>query len=104
MSNLSESLKSVLNNKYVSLTIIILLTLYASLLGPKLPDFAIKLFNNNLFKIVFFFFFLLIVQKAAEINVSVAILTSIAFVLTVDYLYLNSIREDFKNNKRETFN
>jgi hypothetical protein len=106
MSNISELKDTVLNsvnkffsNEYVGTGIIIILTLYATLLGPNLPNFLNNLFKYNLFKIVFFFLFLLIVQRAAEIRPSIAIIMSIAFVLTVDYLYLNSKREDFKNSK-----
>ena len=111
MNNISElkdtvlnSFDNILKNNYISAGLIIMFTLYAGLLGPNLPNFLNNLFKYNLFKVVFFFLFLLIVQRAAEVRPSIAIVMSIAFVLTIDYLYLNSIRDDFKNNKRETFN
>lgn len=105
LSELSQSVSSKLNdffkNKYVSAVLIIVIALYAGLLGPNLPDFMNNLFKYNSFKIIFFFLFLLIVQYAAKINYSLAILMSIAFVLTLDYLYLNSVRDDFTNTYKK---
>jgi hypothetical protein len=107
MSNLSELSQSIssktsgfFKNKYVSAALIIMFTLYAGLLGPNLPNFMNNLFKYNSFKIIFFFLFLLVVQYAAKINYSVAILMSIGFVLTLDYLYLNSVRDDFTNTQK----
>ncbi len=111
MDNINElkekvtgTVKSVFNNKYFTTGLVIMAVLYVSLLGPKLPDFINNLFKYNIFKIIFFFLFLIVIQDAANVSISLAFVLAIGFVLTIDYLYLNSIREDFKNNKRETFN
>lgn len=93
-----------LGNQYVKYGLVVMLTMYAGFLGPELPTTLSNLFKNKSFKIIFFFLFLLIVQSSLKISYSFSILMVIAFVLTIDYLYLDSIREDFKNNKRETFN
>ena len=104
--NNNNNIKNFLNNKYVSSFIIISLGLYAGLLGPNLPKFMNELFKKPWFKILFLFLFLIIVQQSLEIRKSYAFLIVICFVLTLDYLYLNSIRDDYKKllEEKETKN
>ena len=82
-----------LDNKYVSTTLTVILGLYAALLRPELPPIIKNLFNNTLFRIVVLFF----VVVSANRNPKVAILTSIGFILTLDYLYAMDAKETFAN-------
>ena len=86
------------NDKYVSPFIIIVLGLYAGLLGPNLPEFINNLFKKSWFKIVYLFVFLLVLQQALvnKLKMTHVLLIVICFVLTLDYLYLNSIRNKCK--------
>jgi len=86
------------NDKYVSPFIIIVLGLYAGLLGPNLPEFINNLFKKYWFKIVYLFVFLLVLQQALvnKLKMTHVLLIVICFVLTLDYLYLNSIRNKCK--------
>ena len=89
-----------MSNKYVSTAITILIGLYASLLSPEVPPFIKNLFNNVIFRIIFLFFILYRANKDPQM----AIIMSIAFVLTLDYIYVMDAKEASKavehmNNK-----
>ena len=74
-------LKDILSN-----ILIIFLTLYVSLLGPTLPLYIQKLFNNTIFKIIILFTFIFINNK--NISPKLIILIVIVYVLTLDYIYV----------------
>ena len=82
----------VVNNKYVSTAITIGLGLYAALLGPNLPTFVKDLFKNTLFRILILF---LVVVRGNK-DPKMAIMIAIAFVLTLDYVYVKDAKEAFK--------
>lgn len=82
----------VANNKYVSTAITIGLGLYAALLGPNLPKFVKDLFTNTLFRI--FILFLVVVRGNKDPKM--AIMIAVAFVLTLDFIYLKDAKETFK--------
>jgi len=86
-----------MENKWISTSIIILLVLYASLLGPNLPPMVQKLFDNVVFRIVILFFILF---KAND-DPSLALVMAIAFVMTLDYIHRKEVLEAMKvlNNK-----
>lgn len=92
-----------MDNKYVSTMITIAIGLYAALLGPELPPVIKDLFNNTIFRI--FVLFLIVVRGNKDPQM--AIIIAIAFVLTLDYIYVNSSKETFKSinkkNKVEHF-
>lgn len=67
-------------------TITLFLLLYVSLIGPNLPLFIQKLFNNTIFKIIILFIFIYINNN--NISPKIAILLVIAYVLTLDYIYI----------------
>ena len=70
---------SFLDNKYVSSSLLIVLIAYAGLAAPKLPYEYAKLFNNVFVKIIFFFLVIYIAQR----NVAVALIISVAFVVSL---------------------
>jgi hypothetical protein len=82
----------VFNNKYVSTTITIGLGLYAALLGPNLPDFVKNLFKNTLFRIIILF---LVIVRGNK-DPKMAIMIAIAFILTLDYVYVRDAKETFQ--------
>jgi len=82
----------VVNNKYVSTAITIGLGLYAALLGPNLPTFVKDLFKNTLFRILILF---LVVVRGNK-DPKMAIMISVAFVLTLDYVYVRDAKETFQ--------
>ena len=86
-------LSEVLDNKYITTSITVILGLYAALLGPNLPLFMHELFNNVIFRI----FVLFLVVVSGNKNPKIAIMISVAFVLTLDYVYLQQAKEGFHN-------
>jgi hypothetical protein len=95
INNIYNMLK---DNNYVSTFLIIFIGLYATLLGPTLPDYINNLFKKQWFKILYLFLFLLVLQYALvkKIKILNTFLIVVVFVLFLDYLYLNSINENKK--------
>ena len=81
----------ILDNKYVSTVLILIVTLYCTFIGPELPQVVKKLFTNTIFRILVLF---LVVVKG-NTSPSLAIIIAIAFVLTLDYIYLMEAKEAF---------
>jgi hypothetical protein len=71
------------NNKYIFTAITIIFALYSSLLGTTLPPLLKDLFNNTIFRIIVLFFIVVTANK----DPTVSIITSIAFILTLDNIY-----------------
>ena len=88
-----ETLEKWLENEYVSTAITVALGLYAALLGPNLPKFVQDLFTNTIFRI--FVLFLVVVRGNKDPKM--AIMIAVAFVLTLDYIYVKSAKETFRN-------
>jgi hypothetical protein len=84
--------QDITENKYVSTGITIGLGLYAALLGPNLPKFVKDLFTNTLFRILVLF---LVVVRGNK-DPQMAIMIAVAFVLTLDYIYVRDAKETFK--------
>lgn len=70
------------NNQYVSTALIIFLILYAGLAAPKLPSYMLVLFDNLIFKFVIFF----LIAYMAKQNPTVAVLSAIALMVTLQAL------------------
>lgn len=85
-----------LDNKYIYTAITIMFVLYASLLGSSLPPIIKDLFNNTIFRIMILFF---IVVTANNVP-SVSIITSIAFILTLDNIYVLDSYKTHDNLKK----
>lgn len=85
-------LTEVFDNKYVSTAITVGLGLYAALLGPELPPFVKDLFSNTIFRILVLF---LVVVRGNK-DPKMAIMIAVAFVLTLDYVYVKTAKETFK--------
>ena len=87
------NLEEVLNNKYVTTGISVGLVLYAALLGPNLPQSVQKLFTNTIFRILVLFMVVVTANKEPKISIMIAI----AFILTLDYIYVLQAKEAFGN-------
>jgi hypothetical protein len=92
--------QKILDNQYVSTIITVALALYASLLGPNLPQYVKDLFSNTIFKI----FILFMVVVRGNQDPKMAIMIAIAFVLTLDFLYVKSAQETFHATKKTKLN
>ena len=69
-------------NKIVSSIASLLLVLYTALAAPKLPRFIANLFKNPFFKLVFIF----LISYAATKDTTVALISSIALLITIQTL------------------
>ncbi len=82
-----------LNNDYVTVALALFLGLYGVALSRvELPDFVRNLFNNAIFRVVFLA--LLLVFRFDK-QPSVALTVAIVFVLTLQYLHAQEVRENF---------
>ena len=87
------NLEEILSNKYVTTGISVILVLYAALLGPNLPPVIQKLFTNTIFRIIVLFMVVITANKEPK----VAIMIAVAFILTLDYIYVLQAKETFTN-------
>ena len=86
-----DNATDIMQNPYVSATLVLFLILYSSLARPDLPDFIMNLFNNAIFRMLILF---LIAYLAAK-NVQVAILVAIGFTVTMMLLSERKMAENF---------
>lgn len=70
---------SVLDNKYVSACLTIILIVYASLAAPKLPENVARLFDNSVFKLVLFF----LIVYLAKHDATLAIIAAVAVLVSL---------------------
>ena len=81
----------ILDNKYLSTSISVILILYASFLRPDLPPMVKNLFNNTLFRIIVLFFVVYRFNKEPGMSIMIAA----SFVLTLDYVYVSNSIDTF---------
>ena len=75
-------LSDILNDKYISTALTIMIGLYAATLGPNLSPFVKDLFSNSIFKIIVLF---LVVVRANK-NPMMSIVIAVAFVMTLEHI------------------
>ncbi len=86
-------MNNLFDNEVVAVLIALFMGLYALNLGKmKLPDYIKNLFNNTLFRIVFLS--LLLVYNF-EKSPHVALTVALVFVLTLDYINAQQVKENF---------
>ena len=78
----NKGLDFVNKNKILSSVLSMLLVLYAAAAAPKLPTSVVKVFDNSLFKLGFMFMIAYLATK----DPSVAIITAIALLVTIQTL------------------
>jgi hypothetical protein len=88
-------------NYYYNLNIFItlFLTLYSGFLGPELPPFIKNLFNNSIIKIIVLYLF---IYSQNIIGNHTALIMVIAFILTLDYIYVDESKEKMNIIKSKT--
>lgn len=84
---------SLLNNEYVFVVVVSLLALYGANAKVTLPDYIRKLFQNSIFRVVFLSTLLVYNFKKSP---QVAVIVSLAFLLTMHYLNQMEIEENFE--------
>ena len=87
------------NNKYADIIraiILVILLLYIVLLDSKPKKYIRKLLKNSLFRIFILFIIVLLVEREPRI----AILLTIAFVQTLDYINMYDSKKAFKLIKK----
>lgn len=94
---LEKLLNKSLDNKQFNLFLKVFLVLYASLAAPKLPKQILDILNHTISKIIVVFIIIYFTTK----DPSLAILSSVAFIVTIQYSNKLNI---FKNNKIEMMN
>ena len=70
-------LESILENQYVSTSLVVFLVLYGGLAAPKLPKSIIKLFSNPLFRLLIIF----LIAYTSSKNHSIALVATIILVM-----------------------
>jgi hypothetical protein len=86
-----QPLNNFLRNEYVTAVVALFVVLYASNVAPRLPDVVIDLFNNPIFRV----FVLFLVAYIANKNPAVALLVSVAFVVTLNVINRQEAEEGF---------
>ena len=91
-----KSFDQLMLNPYFATILTIILTVYAALASPKLPNFLKKLFDNTIFKIIIISF----IAYRANKNPQLSILIAICFVITLNYLAEKETKETFEQIER----
>lgn len=82
-----------INNEFVSILVTLFIVLYALNLGKvTLPPYVRNLFKNTIFKILFLS--LLLIYRF-ENSPHVALTVAVVFVLVLDFLDANEMKENF---------
>ena len=92
--NLNELIN---NNMYINIVLTILIALYAGVIAPALPNSVITFFDTVFGKILFVF----LIAYTAGKNIEIALILSIALVITLDIL--NKRQVELFNSDIEKF-
>lgn len=93
LDSINNGFTSLLQNQWFTAFVSLFLILYASLARPALPLWVIRLFENPLFRL----FVLFSIAYAASKNVTVAVITAVAFAVVMSLLSEMRLREGFEN-------
>lgn len=85
--------KQIYNTNVCDTIIIIFIILYIALLKPDLSKNIKVIFNNTIFKMIFLFYIVYISNTKPYI----ALLLTLAFVLTLDCIHVMDSKEAFKS-------
>lgn len=97
LRKLSTSANMALSNNYVKTGLALFLVLYSSLARPQLPQFVMDLFDNSIFRLVV----LTLVVFMGNGNIQIALLTAVAFTITMSMLNEQKIAEGFVDGIKE---
>lgn len=85
------------NNDFLYGVSCILVAVYASKTQIKLPSAIRKLFSSNIFRVVFLSIFAMYLNKNTKPHV--ALIVSIVFVITLEYINQEEIKENYEYTK-----
>ena len=103
-----KSLESLVEDKTFTMVASLVLTLYAGLAAPALPNSVILFFDTFAGKLLFLF----LIGFTASRNIQVALMVALAFIITLhtlnkrkteEYLNYRAAMEHFANSEREDF-
>ncbi len=89
-----QAVVNIMSNKYVSGFVTLFCVLYISMARPNLPPFIQELFEYRLFK----FLVLILTAYIATMNLTVALVIVIAFMVTLSLLNEQKMAESFITN------
>ena len=99
ITNINKSLNNLFDNKTFSTTASLILALYAGAAAPALPNKVIEFFDTTVGKLLFIF----LIGYVSTKNMQLALMMSIAFVVSLNILNTNMIRENFNGcNKKDS--
>jgi hypothetical protein len=81
------------NNQYVLAALTIFTIVYASQAQVNLPKWLVKLFKNDIFRVIYLSLLLMIPFETAP---HVAIIIAIIFVVTLEFINRQEAKEDFE--------
>ena len=81
------------NNEYVLAVLTIFTIVYASQARVDLPRWLVKLFKNDIFRIIYLSLLLMVPFETAP---HVAIILAIVFVVTLEFIHRQESKEDFE--------
>jgi len=87
----TDRLNLALANPYVAAGLTLFLVLYGGMAKPTLPDFVADLFDNAVFR----FLFLALIAFTATKNSQIALITALAFGITMNLLSERKTAEGF---------
>ena len=90
------ALTKVLNNRFVSLFLKVFLVLYTSLMVPKLPKQLLEILNHTVSRIVIAAIIVILATK----DVTLGILSAVAFIMTIEFASHLNLFEDFVVNEK----
>lgn len=94
MNSYLQTSENFLQNKYVATILIVLFILYGSVIAPKLPISAAKLFENTFFRLFVFF----LIAYLASANPVIAVVAALAVFLSIQALNKYTMTEKFIQN------
>jgi hypothetical protein len=93
LNKIDNVVESFLNDKYVSTAIILFITLYASLAAPKLPKSWLNILDSQISKL----FILFMIGYLSTKNFAVAIISAMAFLLTMNTIQKHQVNDKIIN-------
>ena len=99
IDTIKDLFKFLFSDKRMNVIITYFLVFYGATASPELPNFILKLFENQIFRI---FVLSLIVYKANS-NPTLSILVALSFVIVMGMVNKKKFSEEFKSNFKEYF-
>jgi len=97
ISLIDSEIGSFMSNDYVFAILAILAYGYGQLAKPALPNFMIRLFENDIFRVLFLSLLLFV---RFETRPTVALIIALVFVYMLQFIYHKETKEAFDNMMR----